>query len=251
MSGEGPHFFVGPEAVQGERVVLDAEDSHHLLRVLRARPGEPFAAVAGATVYRAVLAGAEGGRAVGQIVGAQPGAGEPPVYITLYQGLTKGDKLEFIVQKATELGAAAVVPVRCQRAVVQLDAARAAERVTRWQRIAREAAQQCRRGAVPVVGPVLDWAPAAGAAQQHDLALVLWEEATGGTGLRAALAAAPAARRIALYVGPEGGLTAPEVAAATAAGAVTVHLGPRILRTETAGLAALAAILFERGDLGG
>jgi len=263
---EGPRFFVGPEAVQAERVVLDADDSHHLLRVLRAQPGEPFLAVAGAAgggtepgaaggagpvAYRCVLAGAEGGRAVGRVLAAEPAGGEPPVALTLYQGLTRGDKLDFIVQKATEVGTVAVVPVRCRRSVVQLDAQRAAERCERWQRIAREAAQQCRRGAVPPVGPVLDWAQAARAARTYDAALVLWEEATGGLGLRAALAAHPAARRIAVYIGPEGGLTPDEVAAATGAGAVTTHLGPRILRTETAGLAALAAILYERGDLGG
>lgn len=243
-------FIVGPEALQGDRVVLDRDDSHHLLQVLRARPGEAFTAAVGGTAYRCALAGAEGGRAVGRILGQEPVRSEPPLYVTVFQGLAKGDKLEQVVQHGTELGAAAFVPVACARSVVRLDPDRAAARVQRWQRIAREAAQQARRGQVPAVEPVCAWEAAAARAGSFDLALVLWEQEAGQPGLAALLAGLRPGARLALYVGPEGGLTEQEVAAAVAAGARTVGLGPRILRTETAALAALAAILYAVGDLG-
>lgn len=243
-------FFVDPAAVAGDQVTLDAEDSHHLLRVLRARPGESFTAVAGGTAYRCELAGAEGGLAVGRVLAAAPAGGEPPVSVTIFQGLAKGDKFEWVVQKATELGAAAVVPVECARSVVKLEKGKAEERIRRWQKIAREAAQQCRRGRVPAVEPVMGWAAAARRAGEFDLALVAWESRAGAPGLRHLLRGLPPGGRVAVYVGPEGGLTEAEAAAAEAAGAHLVGLGPRILRTETAGLAGLAAIMYAVGDLG-
>lgn len=243
-------FFVAPGAVAGDQVTLDPDDSHHLLRVLRAQSGEAFTAVAGGTAYRCRLAGSAGGRAVGAVVEAVPVQTEPPVAATVFQGLAKGDKLEWVIQKVTELGAAAVVPVECARSVVRLEAKKAAERVARWQRIAREAAQQSRRGQVPVIEPVQGWAQAARRAQEFDLALVAWEREAGAPGLRDRLAGVAPGARLALYVGPEGGLTEAEAAAAAAAGAHLVGLGPRILRTETAALAALAAALYAVGDLG-
>lgn len=244
------HFFVPPEAIRDGRVVLAAEDSHHLLKVLRARPGEPFTAVAAGVAYRCELAGAEGGTAVGRVLASAPVTTEPPVQITVYQGLAKGEKLEQVIQHGTELGVCAFVPVACARSVVRLDARKAAERVARWQRIAREAAQQSRRGAVPPVADVMDWAAAAARAAAYDLALVPWEAQAGRPGLRRLLQGLPAGARVAVYIGPEGGLTEAEVAGALAAGAHPVGLGPRILRTETAGLAAVAAILYAAGDLG-
>lgn len=254
MSGDdlfrGPRFFGG--TVAGQQVMLDAAGAHHLLKVLRARPGDPFVVLSpgadGAMREFGALLAAQG--AVGEIVGSRPAAGEPPVAVTLLQGLAKGDKMDLIIQKATELGVHAIVPVSTERAVVRLDGAKAAERVERWQRIAKEAAQQCRRALVPTVRPVLQWSAAADLASAFDLALVPWEAVAGGSGLRSALAGAPAARTIAVYIGPEGGLTAGEAQAAARGGARTVSLGPRILRTETAGLAALAAIMYAVGDLG-
>ncbi len=244
------HFFVDPVGVVDGQVFLDQEDSHHLLKVLRARPGEPFAAVSAGVVYRCRLIEAGGNTAVGQVLDSAQCTTEPPVQITLFQGLAKGDKLEQVIQHGTELGLTTVVPVECARSVVKLDARKAAERVTRWQRIAREAAGQSRRGVVPTVARVEDWQTAANRAGAFDLALVPWEARAGEPGLRQLLQGLPEGARIALYIGPEGGLTAAEVEQAVAAGAHPVGLGPRILRTETAGLAVLAAVLYAAGDLG-
>jgi 16S rRNA (uracil1498-N3)-methyltransferase len=239
-------FFL--DRVEGDRVLLGKEDSHHLLRVMRAEPGEAFVVLAGGVQYSCRLCATEDGRAVGEVVDSGPAGGEPPVRISLFQGLAKGEKMETVVQHGTELGVTEFVPVATSRAVVKLDQKKAAERVERWQRIAREAAEQCRRGAVPAVAPVASWKEAVGRCGSFDLAVVPWEE--GGEPLKQVLQAHPAALSVAVFIGPEGGLSPEEVALARQKGAVAVTLGPRILRTETAGLAAAAAILYALGDLG-
>lgn len=227
---------------------MGREDSHHLLRVMRAQPGHRFDVLAEGTLYHCDLVTAEGGQALARILSREPAPGEPPVQITLMQGLAKGEKMEAVIQHGTEIGISEFVPVSAARSVVKLDSRKAGERVERWQRIAREAAEQCRRGAVPPVRPLLDWSAAAGQCARFDLALVPWEE--GGEPLRTVLEAHPTARTLALFIGPEGGLTPGEVDLARERGARLVTLGPRILRTETAGLAAAAAILYAMGDLG-
>jgi len=239
-------FFV--DAVKGERVVLPKEDSHHLLRVMRAEPGTPFVVLAEGVEYACVLEAAEDGRAVGRVESSQPAAGEPSVRITLFQGLAKGEKMEVVIQHGTEIGICEFVPVATARAVVKLEPKKAADRVERWQRIAREAAEQSRRGSVPLVSPVLTWKQAVARAREFDLVLVPWEE--GGEPLRAVLEGHPTVKRVAVFIGPEGGLSPDEVALARDQGAVPVTLGPRILRTETAPLVAASAILYALGDLG-
>jgi 16S rRNA (uracil1498-N3)-methyltransferase len=236
------------DRVEGDTVVLGKEDSHHLLRVMRAQPGELFTVLAGGIEHGCRLTSVADARAVGEVLSRHPAAGEPPVRVTLLQGLAKGDKLETVIQHGTEIGMAEFVPVATSRAVVKLDPARAAERVERWQRIAREAAEQCRRGAVPQVSPVISWKQAVARSPEFDLALVPWEE--GGEPLKAVLAAAVGVKSVAVFIGPEGGLSPEEVALAKQHGARAVTLGPRILRTETAGLVAAAAILHVLGDLG-
>lgn len=239
-------FFL--EQVEGHWVTLGKEDSHHLLKVMRAKPGDSFTVVARGMEHDCRLSDTEGGVVLGQILASRPSLGEPPVRIAVFQGLAKGDKMETVIQHGTEIGISEFVPVQTARAVVKLEPKKAAERVERWQRIAREAAEQSRRGAVPAVAPVASWKEAVARCGEFDLALVPWEE--GGEPLRAVLGAAPGARSVALFIGPEGGLSPDEVALAKERGARAVTLGPRILRTETAGLAAAAAILYALGDLG-
>ncbi|MGE5672948.1 MAG: 16S rRNA (uracil(1498)-N(3))-methyltransferase [Mycobacterium leprae] len=239
-------FFV--DQMEGNRVHLNKEDSHHLLRVMRAEPGTPFTVLAGGMQHECRLTEVENGYAVGEVVTSCPAAGEPPVHITLFQGLAKGEKLESVIQHGTEVGISQFVPVASSRSVVKLEAGKAVERVNRWQRIAREAAEQCRRGSMPQVLPVTPWREAAARSAQFDLALVPWEE--GGESLKTVLADAGQVRSVAIFIGPEGGLSAEEVELARKHGARPVTLGPRILRTETAGLVAATAILYALGDLG-
>ena len=168
--------------------------------------------------------------------------------ITLFQGLPRGDKLDSILQKCTELGAAGIVPFTAARSMARLPAGRLNEKVERWQRIAREAARQSGRMSVPEVSFAGNLADVLRQAD-HAVRLLLWEEEEAGT-LRKLLAELRPPESIAVIVGPEGGLTREEVADATECGFVTVSLGKRVVRTETAGPAILAILQFSWGDMG-
>jgi 16S rRNA (uracil1498-N3)-methyltransferase len=168
--------------------------------------------------------------------------------VTLIQALARGEKLDLVVQKATELGVGRIIPVTTERAVPRLETMRATSRRVRWQKIAREAARQSGRTDVPEVEPVTSLANAVAAAPRDALKLLLWEEARNQR-LRSALPSKPPLG-IVVAVGPEGGFSDAEVENAKGAGFVAVGLGPRILRTETASLAALAMIGYALGDLG-
>ena len=161
--------------------------------------------------------------------------------------LPKGDKMDFIVQKATELGAAAIVPYAAARSVSRPDEKSMAKKTARWQKIAREAAMQCGRGVIPAVLPCVSFAEAARQAAALDLSLFLYENERQN-GARAALSAETYAT-VGLMIGPEGGFDPAEAEEAVRAGLRSVSLGPRILRCETAPLAALAAVMYESGNL--
>jgi 16S rRNA (uracil1498-N3)-methyltransferase len=185
----------------------------------------------------------------GTIVGVTARDTESPFSITLVQGLPKGDKLETIIRAATELGVARVAPAITARTVVRLDAARGAARLARWERVAREAAKQCGRARLPVIDaarPLVEWI--AEPADTTVLRLCFWEEARAPLAdVVTTLAEPPAGAMV--IVGPEGGLTRDEVDTARRAGWRVTGFGPRLLRTETAGPAIVAALQFKFGDL--
>ena len=174
---------------------------------------------------------------------------EPSVAVWLAQALPKADKMELIIQKAVELGARGILPLQTSHCVVRYEPAKQAERLRRWQKISQEAAGQSGRGIVPVIGPFLTWQQLFGRVTPQTRLLVLYEGA-GTQGLRRILTQQPGTDWI-VVVGPEGGLSAAEVEACGEHGALLAGLGPRVLRTETAGLAALSAIMYQCGDLGG
>jgi 16S rRNA (uracil1498-N3)-methyltransferase len=241
-------LHLAPDAVDGDRVAFDAAAAHHLGRVLRAAVGDVVQAVDhGGALLSVRLTAIAPGRAEGLIVSRGPLATESPLDLTLAQGVPKGDKMDGIVRMATELGVTRVVPLLTARTVVRLEPARWTTRLARWQRIAREAAQQSGRAAVPEIGAPRDvssWAREAGAT---GLLVCLWEEEREG--LAGRLPAGPCPR-VTVVVGPEGGLTADEVRGLVDAGAVVAGLGPRLLRTETAGAVAVALLQARYGDLG-
>lgn len=232
-------FFVDPAAVQGDLVTLVGDDAHHAATVLRLKPGEPVTVLDGRGRVLACVAEAVEKKAVALRVTGEAHAAPPPVAVTLYQALPKGDKLELVIQKATELGAARIVPVAAARSVVKIDPAKAEAKRARWQAIAREAAEQSERATVPAVeAPV----PLKGVALPPGTLGLVLAEREGARTLPRELPAEPPAG-LALFVGPEGGWDPAELAALAALGAIPVSLGPRILRTETAGLAALAIVM--------
>jgi len=226
---------------------LSAEDVHHAARVLRITSGEEIDVVdpdGTAWVVRVADLTADG------ITGELVVVLEPPAAprVALFQGIAKGEKMDTIVKQAVEVGVARIVPVVTSRTVVRLDERKRADRGARWRRIAESAAKQARREAVPAVDDPLDFATALEQLGCYEGVLVLWEDHSGRL-LSAALRPLmrDSAARVALVVGPEGGLSAEEVDALVAVGAAPVSLGPSILRTETAavvalGLAAAAAL---------
>ena len=241
-------LHLAPDAVHGDAVTFEAAAAHHLGRVLRAAVGDVVQAVDHEGTLLAVRLTAIAARhAEGLIVGRAPLTTESPLDLTLAQGVPKGDKMDGIVRMATELGVTRVVPLLTARTVVRLEPTRWSARLGRWQRIAKEAAQQSGRAAVPEIATpreVSSWAREPGA---RGLLICLWEEEREGLDTR--LPPGPCAR-VTVVVGPEGGLTADEVRGLADAGAVVASLGPRLLRTETAGAVAVALLQSRYGDLG-
>jgi 16S rRNA (uracil1498-N3)-methyltransferase len=244
-----PRVFVRPEAVGPDRVRFDAAEAHHLRRVLRLRSGAVVEATDGTgRLYTVRLVGLDAEGAWGAIEARAEPVRESPCAITLAQAILKGDRMSWLVQKATELGVARIIPMETAR-VVARPASGAAGRQARWERIAREAVKQCGRVVVPAVAPPRAFGEVLREISAHDAALVFWEG--GGRTLAATAREMGGPARLLLLIGPEGGFTSEEVAQAEEAGARLVSLGPRILRAESAGLTAIALCQFLFGDLGG
>jgi 16S rRNA (uracil1498-N3)-methyltransferase len=229
-------------------VAFEAAAAHHLGRVLRASVGDVVQAVdSEGTLLSVRLTAIAARRAEGLIVSRGVLATESPLDLTLAQGVPKGDKMDGIVRMTTELGVTRLIPLLTARTVVRLEPARWGARLDRWRRIAREAAQQSGRAVVPEIATPREltaWAREAGMAGRL---ICLWEEARDG--LDACLPAGPCPRAT-VVVGPEGGLAADEVRGLVDAGALVASLGPRLLRTETAGAVAVALVQARYGDLG-
>jgi 16S rRNA (uracil1498-N3)-methyltransferase len=244
-------LFVEQERIAEDLVVLADEDHKYLTRVLRLAVGDTVVLFDGKSVEATARITRVGPRALElRIEERRATAASDRPYVTLVQALAKGDKLDLVVQKSTELGVARIIPVTTERAVQRLDAAEmhALSRRTRWQKIAKEAARQSGRLDIPEVEGVTPLQTALGASAKDALKLMLWEGARQ-TSLRSVLPTTPP-QQIVIAVGPEGGFSPTEVEAARAAGFVTAGLGPRVLRTETAALVTLAILGFALGDLG-
>jgi 16S rRNA (uracil1498-N3)-methyltransferase len=228
----------------GGRVDLPAAAAHHAARVLRLKRGDEVLLFNGDGGEFAAHIEHLDARAVGvRIVAWRDVERESPLRVTLIQGLAAGERMDYTIRKAVELGVAAVQPVTTKRSVVRLDAGRAEKRAAHWRQIAIAACEQCGRNRVPEVLPLLDLGPWLSLPPTAALRLLLAPDAAGALG-----AMGRPAGGIALLVGPEGGLAPEEAAAALRAGFTAVRLGPRILRTETAALAALAALNALWGD---
>jgi 16S rRNA (uracil1498-N3)-methyltransferase len=239
-----PRFHVPEGLAPGAIVDLPAEAAHHAIRVLRLDEGDRvilFDGRGGEWFARLLRSKASVRASLQEFTATDRAA---PVPITLVQGLAAADKMDWIVQKATELGVAAVQPVAAKRSVIKLSGERMERRCRHWQQVAVAACEQCGLNRVPAVAPLLDLPHYLGlAATQNDRRLFLAPGAE--CGLRGM--ASPAGPTT-LLVGPEGGFEEGEVRAILAAGFTPVSLGPRVLRTETAGIAAISAMQALWGD---
>jgi 16S rRNA (uracil1498-N3)-methyltransferase len=199
--------------------------------------------------YNAVIEDVTGSSIGLRITDSYPNEIEPPVRVTLYQSVPKGDRMDLIIQKGVELGVTEIVPVTTQRTVVRFESDRdKANKAIRWSRISLEAAKQCGRGKIPVVSMPLSFNEALKKCTFSELSIIPYELDRMGS-IKGVLGNSKAAD-IALIIGPEGGFTEDEISRAKEAGCKSVTLGPRILRVETAAIAALSVLMYELGDLG-
>jgi len=232
-----PRLFSSTPLVEGDEVALDPAAAQHAVAVLRLEVGAPVTLFDGnGGEHPARLVGASKRRATA-IVGAKIAVErELPFPVVVAQALAKGERMDLVVQKATELGASAIVPLATERSEVRLDGERAAKRLQHWQGVVRAACEQCGRNRLPTLSTPMPLDAFLSAAPLEAQRLVLAPE---GAELRAL--PRPTAAGVVLVVGPEGGLSEAEVGRAIAAGFAAASLGPRVLRTETAALAALSA----------
>lgn len=244
-------FVVDPGQIRDGLVTITGEDVNHIRRVLRLRAGDELQVLDGhGTAYLLTLEEVGPQEVRGRVKESWTRESEPLSGVTLVQGLPKGEKMDFIVQKCTELGISRIIPTRTRYSIVEWEGEKARARAERWRKIVREAAKQCGRSSFPEIEEIQDWSEVLGEGKHPgSLRLMPWEEETERH-LRDALAGLPQGGRVSIFIGPEGGFSPQEVSQAREAGITTVTLGPRILRTETAGPAVVAMILFALGDLG-
>ena len=241
-------FYVDEAGLRGQTAALSPEDTAHALRVLRMREGDTAEIICGGVRYRAVLTDAENREARFELREPLPST-EPALRITLFQGLPKADKMEWVIQKAVEIGVSEIVPVRMTRCVMRLNEKDAEKKLDRWRRIAMEAGKQSGRCVIPTVASPLSLPDVLSRAAGLDACAVPWEDARS-LGPKAFFSARPGLRSLGLLIGPEGGIS-PEEIEALSARFCPLTLGPRILRTETAGLAAAAAFFALAGEMEG
>ena len=242
------HFFVRPEQISGKEAYIEGPDWNHAANVLRVRPGEQVLLSVGedwnylCTVREVDRAGQ---RILLSVLEENRDIRELPVKISLYQGLPKSDKMELIIQKAVELGAARVVPVETARCVVKLDRKKAESKRTRWQAISESAAKQSGRSVIPEIAMPMKYAAALEEAADSDIRLIPYENAEGMERTRKILESVQPGQKIAVFIGPEGGFEETEIRQAEEAGFEAVTLGKRILRTETAGFVVLSLLMAQ------
>lgn len=239
-----PRFYCTDPLTPGDSVGLPETAAHHAAHVLRLKPGDAcFLFNGDGAEYSAVIERIGKNETVAAVTGRQDVSRESPLAVTLAQALCAGDKMDLVVRKAVELGASRIVPVWSARSVVRLQGGRAAARVRHWQAVAIAACEQCGRNRIPEVTsltPLDDWL------EQPPPAPVRWMLSPQG-GQPFSELDRPSGE-VVLLVGPEAGFSEPEQQAARAAGYRAIRLGPRVLRTETAALAALAALQGRWGD---
>lgn len=239
-----PRVHIDQALSADQRIALDPGPAHHLLKVLRLRPGAQLRLFNGdGHDYPATLL------PNGLVDVSQPWAidNESPLPITLAQGLCRGERMDLVLQKATELGLTALQPLQTQRCELKLDGERLQRRQTHWQQVLRSACEQCGRATLPTLASpqsLSSWLGALPAPAAGELRVVLDPE--GDTALRQC----PPPTALLAVIGPEGGLSEAEIELCAHAGFARLRLGPRVLRTETAGPALLAAALGLWGDLG-
>ena len=241
------HIFVDPEQMQGDLLHVTGKDVNHIKNVMRLKQGDEISVRTGQDdrEYRYGIEEFTDSEVVCRLRFVKEADVELPVKVYIFQGLPKADKMELIIQKAVELGAAEIIPVQMRRCVVKLDGAKKGKKTQRWQAIAESAAKQSRRAVVPLVREPMTMEEAVRFAEQNtDVRLLPYElqEADGST--REVMDGIREGSAVSIFIGPEGGFDPAEVELAREAGVVPISLGKRILRTETAAMVALSFLIY-------
>ena len=239
-----PRFFT--ETIDETKGIITGDDAKHIAKVLRMKAGEKLVACdCQGRDYDCVISEVCDKQVELTVEKVYPSETEPSVKVTLYQAMPKSDKMELIIQKAVELGVSAIVPVQTKRCVSRPDAKSMAKKLERYNRIVLEAAKQCGRGRIPQVLPMLDYSEALTAMKADERAFLFYENSTSS--FRKELEQKVSS--VSIMVGAEGGFEEEEVSKALEQGIASLSLGKRILRCETAPLAALSIIMYETGNM--
>ena len=238
-------FFIQHSQIQDKRLYVEGADVNHIKNVLRMKHGDQVMISDGEGMqYLCTLEAFESGLVWFEIVDAWKENRELPSKLYLFQGLPKSDKMELIIQKATELGVYELIPAVTGRTVVKLDEKKAQKKTARWNAIAESAAKQSGRSRIPQVREVMTFSEALAYAGDLDVLLIPYEKAEGMEATRQAVEGIRPGQSVGIFIGPEGGFEEAEVEQAMACGALPVTLGRRILRTETAGFVVLSMLLY-------
>ena len=241
-------FYAAPDSINGSTINLSPDETHHLARVLRLRPGdEAFVFDGRGREYRCAFQTIKNNQAKLEIIETLADEVESPIHLTLAQSLAKGEKFDLVIQKATELGASCVIPLVTEHADVKLSDEKSGKRTERWRRISLEALKQCGRRRLVEIKPPLALRDFLESSASAGTLLVFSER--GGISITTALAGAIDKKNVTAIIGPEGGWSADELALFDERGAISITLGPRTLRTETAAIVAMALIQHALGDL--
>ncbi|HEX2924987.1 MAG TPA: 16S rRNA (uracil(1498)-N(3))-methyltransferase [Ruminiclostridium sp.] len=242
-------YFVEKSQISDNRVIIYGEDYQHLKKVLRAQAKDVITACCDGFDYIAEIEEVNNNSIICTIIDKTKNLTESAFKVTLFQGLPKSDKMELIIQKCVELGVFEIVPVITERCVSRINTEKDAQnKVARWQKIAREAAKQCNRGIIPNIHYPINFKEAVELASKAGLSVIPYENERT-VGFKEVAAQCQRITDASIIIGPEGGFEEKEVQIAEEKGVKKISLGPRILRTETAGMVALSLMMYELGDV--
>ncbi len=242
-------FYVPEPRIEKELLRVEGDEVRHIRRVLRLKAGDEIVVFDGeGKEYEGTIVEENPISVVVRVQNILSSKREPHLEITFAQSLLKGEKMDYLIQKATELGIKELIPFYSSRSIPHLEKASRLRRHHRWEKIAIEASKQCGRGVIPVIKPLQEYSEMLQTVSSDSLRLILWEKE--GTRLKEVLGRTEEKTKVFFIVGPEGGLSQEEVEQAKKTGFIPITLGERILRAETASLCLLSILQYERGDIG-
>ena len=242
-------FYVPQPKIEKGMLRVEGEEARHIRKVLRLKAGDEVVVFNGmGTEYEGTIIEEGSSSVVIKVQNILSSKSESPLEIILAQSLLKNEKMDYLIQKATELGVNQIIPFHSSRTIPLLEESRRLKRYHRWERIAIEASKQCGRGVVPKIDPIQDFLGMVQTAPQDSLRLILWEKR--GARLKETLMGSREKTKIFFVVGPEGGISQEDIEHAKREGFIPVHLGRRILRSETSSLCLLSILQYEYGDIG-